>query len=150
MATIIKKITHDRVYGKIAANSLKEGESKPTVRLLGSVTAAVERSGAFGAYVLFMGDFEAINIATGDEYRAGQAIIPDRDFEAMVKQKLEQALAKGEVAIAFAVDYSIAFSAKGARGYTFVATPVRKADAHDPLDELRGGLKALPKPSTRK
>lgn len=147
----LKKLTHDAVFGKITADKKpKAGTTIPTVRFLGAVEGYVEENGKFGPYVKFRGEFEAVNIATGEVFEAPALILPSKDEPAMLRKAFDQAQANGHPTVEFALDYMLAHTDKGERGYTFIARDASKPKGADPLARLRSSLPAVPKALTRK
>lgn len=100
----------------------------------------------YGENIALVGEFNAINPETGECYFANVAYLP-ADFAEMIKGKLDARKDQNEI-VEFSAGITPVTSAKGARGYTFVAQPIQTAEVYNRrramLDQLMNKVQALP------
>lgn len=142
-ASIAKKIT---VKGLVP--DLKDIDratlkgNKPLVHVYGIARGFTPDSSQYGDYIRFNGDFEGVNLETGEAQRAGSMILPE------IAQNLLHGVmnAEGNNAVEFALEIGIKPS-KSPVGYDYTVKPLIESVEADPLKALRGASqKALPAP----
>lgn len=57
--------------------SLKEGESKPIIKVSGECINAKTGQTAMGAFTRLTGNFVGVDLTTGEMYQSGECILPD-------------------------------------------------------------------------
>lgn len=102
-----------------------------------------------GSWVAATGQFQAINVSTGEVFRSGVLFLPNA-AQNMVNAKL--AASKGPVEIGFAI--AAIEEPESFTGYVFDCTPLMEMEADDPLARLTkkaGGklAKAVAKPAPK-
>lgn len=143
MPEILKKLTA-RTVGCLT-------EPGQSFVLLGRVMRAVPGSSQFGEFIVFKGQFQAINEVTGGEFTATQAIAPsigeDMLYNAVREAQGDDKNAMVEIAMRFkTVEVD---RAKAPMGYEWRCEPLVEASTDDPLSRLRdtiSGKLQLPKP----
>lgn len=104
----------------------------------------------FGESTRFTGNFEGLNVATGEVFRSGKAFLPS-----IVESLLEEAVnSTDDAGIEFAFEIGAEHSEKGNMGYAYTVRPLRKMAESDSLSHLRSEvqthLKSLPAPEESK
>jgi len=136
---IVSKITVKGICG-----ALKEPE-KPVklLQVYGLVRSSEVGKTTYGEYIRFRGNFEAVNLETGQMYQSGALILP-----AIAESLLYGAAASLEEgsALRFAFEIGIKPS-KSPTGYDYTVTPLVEGSENDPLADLRSQVKALPSSS---
>lgn len=130
----------------------------------GSARNYVIGSSTYGEYTKFRGDFEAVNLSSGESYRSGNLLLPDVAAD-LLASALHAAGAKhgrakspgidgddGEDALApieFAVEIGIrpkTSDKPGGMPYEWTVRPLIEARDSDPLVSMRDKVKALSAP----
>lgn len=168
---ILNKITMKKIGAQPAPFSVKE--AAVLAHIFGKADGFKTGSTTYGLYDKFHGDFEAVNLATGEMYAGANLLCPPI-MEALIKQALVNAGAEGgkvgnkaahesdvegknatsPVLFAFALGVRPTAKKEGARevgsGYEYtvsVLTPSRRSDALESLRAISDSArKALPAP----
>lgn len=136
MSEIVKKITVKTVCGKFE----KPSKASKLMTVYGLANEAKADSSDYGDYVRFKGNFEAVNLATGEVFKSGSMILPE-----IAEQILSGALSGEDVnGVQFALEIGIKPSTSPV-GYDYSVKPVIDTGENDPLADLRGKL-SLPAP----
>jgi len=165
----IAKIGLKPVEIKILVESQKE--ACPVARVLGRTSGFQVVSGELGESNRFDGEFEAINILSGDVFRSKNLFLPQlasdllegilqgandkeaQKFEVDAQSKkgpVKQMKVKFEKNIEFAIDL-VAIPSKSQTGYEWNAQPVIEVKTEDPFKVLKAGIKkAFPSYSKKK
>ena len=131
----------------------------PVAHIYGSARNYLVGSSTYGEFTKFRGDFEAVNLSTGENYRSQNLLLPDIAAGLLVAA-LHAAGAKhgttktattpenpGEPATApveFAIEIGVRKTASnkpGGRGYEFTLRPLVETRDSDPLAALRKHVK---------
>lgn len=162
-----KKITVKDVIGKVIPALKKAGLTEdtddensvtgvtfpmntPILRVIGQVTGYTTGEGDNGPWVKFRGDFQGINLLTGEECRSRACHVPDLIGDDIVSA-LQQ---EGNTAVEFAVDITVS-PYGGAQGYSYTVLPLVDVARDDPLDRLKAlvdekaPLNSLPGPENK-
>ena len=145
---LLKKITL-KVISSVdlekTAKEMKEKEKRALVRVYGIVNSHDLGSTQYGDFLRFKGNFEAVDLATGDVYRSGQAILPQ-----VAEDLLHAALvAAGGESVQFGFELGIKESKNSKTGYELTASPLIKESPNDPLALMREQI-GLPAPEAPK
>lgn len=144
---LLKKLSFKTVVGKVNRRELPEnGESMLVMRVIGVANKTVTGNSDFGAFVGFLGNFEATNVATGEVFRSGQMFLPN-----VCSNLLEAAVAaNGGANVEFGFDIGVK-EADNAIGYEYTAAPIIEASETDPVALLKSRISApaLPAPTKR-
>ena len=144
MSNLIKKITTKTVCGDIKklAKPLKDGEGMDLVRVFGVARDIKTGESDYGPWTKFLGNFQAINIVSGEEFKSTACMLPDTASEL-----LEAALQnEGVNEVNFAFDISIKGDSNSTIGYQYVCSPLLEDNDSDPLAKLASSLPKLPAP----
>jgi hypothetical protein len=149
--TIVKKITSKSVAGKIslekliAHNTANPGSVMPLYGVIGLAADFVAGQSEHGPYVRLLGQFKAINVETGEEFRSGACILPgaasDLVFGAL------RGLGEGGGSIEFALRVGVKRDETSAVGYVFVIEQVYEPTKQDAIGALESRL-SLPTPAS--
>lgn len=90
---------------------------------------------SFGDSERIIGDFEGINLATGEVFKSTKMFLPSVISEIMVNA-LDAAEA-GDAALEFALEIGVQYSEKSSTGYAYTVKPLIKTAARDALAHLR-------------
>lgn len=137
--TFIPKVTLKSCGAQPAPHSIKDRTA--LMRVYGSAQKGTVGTSNYGDFIKFAGAFEAINLRTGEIFRATQLILPSA-AEAVLQAEL--ANAKNE-AVEFAFEIVAFPSEKGNTGYSFAISPLHEPTRADPLTAMRQKF-ALPPP----
>ncbi len=135
---MVRKITAKVVCGKPDKKEIINSEGEPLwlMAVYGRVTRAVEGETDYGKFLKFKGTFEAVNLATGEEFKSMNLILPP-----IAEELVEEALAgEGVTTVDFALNVGVRRDDDSIAGYQWVAESVRASDAGDPLSNLRQEL----------
>jgi len=137
----LKKIT---VKGVCPGLKEMEKPEKPDaiMTVFGLVTGAKPDRSDYGDYIRFEGNFEAVDMGTGNAYRSGRMILPG------IAEGLLAGAFNGEgvESVQFALEIGIKPS-KSPVGYDYTVKPLVESAENDPLADLRGKL-SLPAPKS--
>ena len=140
MATLISKISVSKVFGAIKAPK----EKTSIMQVIGIATSCKTGQSQYGEYIEFAGDFEAINLITGETFRSSKCFLPGA-----VPEMVAVALAKGKEVEGFSglqFAFSIAVSpSQNPIGYEYQVTPLVENKEADPLAALRDAVSMTPK-----
>lgn len=148
---VARKITVADVCGKIAKGSVTEPRN--LMNVLARVTDMKPQETQYGPYIDFRGQFEAVNLETGEVHQGSRMIVPT-----IVEQELEAAFqsanAEGEGAVLAAFTIGVQPSERGSMGYEYtleIAGTKDTGEVEDPFAAIRDNVvKALPAPSKAK
>ena len=145
---LIAKLSMKGMGAQPAVRSVEKGESYAIAHLYGSASKHDVVTTTFGDSVRFLGNFEGVNVKTGEHYRAGKAFLPS-----IVSEILADAVDKLEdgQSVDFAFEIGVEYSEKGNTGYSYTVKPLVKLQESDSLSHLRElsqkAMAALPAPS---
>jgi len=137
---ILRKITTATIVGKIDRPA-KGDKVKPLYRVYGMATGVKTGSTQFGDWTGLTGQFEAVNLETGEISVSPVCILPEP-----MNSLLFSRVQAGE-SVQFAYEIGVEHSEKGSTGYAYTTKPIVKETQNDPLAELRAAVKALPAPT---
>lgn len=143
--SLIKKISPKTVVGDVTP------PEKPTAlfTVIGIASGIKSGPSPYGEYVALTGQFEAMNLETGEQYVAPICFLPD-PLQGMIVAQLRTPDENGKmVTVQFGVEVGVR-AAKSATGYEYTVRELVEADRNDPLADLRKALPALPKPDAAK
>lgn len=127
-ANLVSKISVAKCHGKIDKANLPKG---PVLRVMGVARGTQEGSSTFGPYVALLGDFAAVNMETGEEFRAGKAFMPNTAVSLIAG-----ALAGSPDGVEFAFDFGVK-KADNAIGYEYTVKSVIAAKESDQMANLK-------------
>ena len=136
-ASILKAVTVIAADGK----SVEFNGTAQLLRVWGRSTDAKPGQTDTGAYVKLVGDFHAMNLATGERFKSGALILPNFISEPMA----------GALRESPAIEFALEIGAKGdptsATKYVFSVRELREAEPVGAMKELESlALAALPAP----
>jgi hypothetical protein len=126
----------------------KPPKNVPVLRVFGIVTGAEDQLSEKGPYTLYSGMFEAVNLISGETFKAGSAILAG-PVQTFLKGKLQAAGEGGEAP--FIAEIGVKYDPTAATKYVFTGALLgeKETDKSDPLGKMReiamGETKALPK-----
>jgi hypothetical protein len=147
---VINKITVKNVCGKVDIIKLVEhhktapGTPLWMMEIYGIASdskpgATVLPDGKTSNWIKFVGNFKALNIATGAVYRSGACILPGA-----IPDMLFGALGiEGNKSVEFAFRVGVKFNEDAATKYTFLCDSLMEVKENDPLERLEAGIKTL-------
>lgn len=156
----IKKLSTKNIFGSAndVRNALGNQKETPLYKIFGIANGWKPGEGTYGSYVAFKGEFHAINLDTGEEFRSATCFLPD-DITPMLQNALDNA--KGQT-VKFGLQISARQNERSSVGYEYAATPIVSVVENDAMAELRKTMgldavkvnKALPsttdnKPATK-
>lgn len=142
MSNIINKISIKTVG--IKDEELKAGG--PLMEVVGQVHEITHGEATNGTYTRFVGIFEAINLKSGEVYRAGALFLPNVAGN-LVEAAFEDLNGDKEVPSVMQIAFEINSipSETSNSGYTYSAKNLMPADAQaDPLAHLKASIKRTP------
>jgi len=146
MATLLKKLSVKNVCGDIKAPA--PGVEQKMMIIMGFTKSSTIKPTTFGDSVGFNGDFKAIDMNTGEEFRAGVCYLPD-----VAESLLDNAMKANAGVVEFAFEIAIIGVKGRTEGevgkYEYRCKPLMKASENDPMVELEArlqqGLLSAPK-----
>lgn len=146
---IIKKITAKIVCGKVDIEKVIDygklhGKTAvmPLFGVIGLASDSAAGDTALGPYVKLLGDFKAVNAATGEIFRSGAAILPGSAND-LIYGALK-GLGDAGGAVEFALKVGVQRDESSAVGYVYVIEQVIGESATDPLSALEARLSLSP------
>lgn len=133
---LLSKISMKTIGADVEAS--KEGPIA-LAHVLGIAKGVKTGQSTYGDWTAFVGSFEAVNLETGEIFRAGKCFLPE-----IATSLLAGALTDAET-VQFALEIG-ARPAKNAVGYEYTVTPLIGPSESDELSMLK---KALPAPEHR-
>jgi hypothetical protein len=127
----------------------KPAKTVPILRVFGLVTGAEDKLSEKGPYTEYSGMFEAVNLVSGETFKAGSAILAG-PVQTFLKGKLQAAGDGGEAP--FVAEIGVKYDPSAATKYVFTGSLLgeKETDKTDPLAAMRAiamgdATKALPK-----
>lgn len=148
MTQYVKKLSAKTIIGKIPVP--KEGKYERLFTIIGSAESVRMGESNFGPWTAFLGEFEAVNIQTGEVFKGSQAFVPE-PAESMIAAKLRETDEEGKRAHT-SVEFAFEVGVKGIifadrETYEYTVKPLVEAQQSDKLSALRDAAKAaLPAP----
>ena len=138
-ASLIKKISAKTVVGTVTAPE----KATPLYTVMGIANGIKSGQSTYGEWIALTGQFEAMNLETGESVAAPQCFLPD-PLQGMIVAKIRTPDDNGVTpSVRFAVEIGIK-PAKSTLGYEYTVRELVDAQENDPLADLR---KALPAPN---
>lgn len=127
----LRKITASTVCGKIE----KTDKPQRLCLIYGTANRVKTGTSQFGPWVQLVGQFEAVNLATGQVFTSPYCILPDK----VVNEVIAGAIESGQTGVEFAYEFGIKPS-KSPVGYDYTAKPIVKEQDNDALASLRAKI----------
>lgn len=136
MATkIVQKLTVKTMGAQPKPHSVKEATD--LVQMYGVIRGSEVGTSNFGDFVKFKGEFEGVNLESGEVVRSSVLILPK-----MLENILKDSLPTGDdvtgLNVQVAVVIGVEPSEKGNTGYAFTVKPLIEPEVSDELAGLRG------------
>lgn len=142
----LRKISVKTVCGKQTLEMIVEKKAYPLMQVYGHAQRVKEGTTDFGSYQKLLGQFEAVNLATGQVFQSPQCIMPEPANGMVAGQLLGDNPAEQ---VSFALEIGIKRDESSSVGYTYTTKQLVKAQDADPLADLRGKVKALEAPKEK-
>lgn len=162
---IISKITMKTIGAQPAPRTVTE--KKELAHIYGRADRVNEGSTTYGIFHKYKGEFKAVNLETGEIYRASSLLLPEIADGLLLAQMMEAGATLGKektgdkaetagervkgdpVEFAVCIGVSPAENKDGTgRGYQFTAKPIIESQVADPLESIEARIKrALPAPT---
>ena len=140
----IRKITVKTVCGKVDFEKVMEKKQLDLMAVYGVARGMNPGASELGPYVAFIGDFRAVNLATGEEFASAKIIMPK-----IIEEQIAGAGpgGAGDKEIKFAFHLGVKYDASAATKYVYTFRPLLETADASVMDELKGAVtKALPAP----
>jgi hypothetical protein len=138
---IIKKLSVKGVCGKPVPPA--NGESKDLMNVIGNCQRTKVVTTTFGESVGLQGLFKAINLETGEAFRAGTAYLPDVALDLILGE-----MAKKDVeSVDFAFTIGIVGDSELPTKYFYIAKPLLEASESDPIAAIEARMTKQPAPA---
>lgn len=124
---LMSKISVAKCHGKIDKKNLPKG---PVLRVAGIATGTKTGTSNYGPWTALTGDFYAINLETGEEFRSVKCFMPSTALSLV-----EGALAGSPDGVEFALDFGVK-PADNAVGYEYTVKPVFKVKESEAMATL--------------
>ncbi len=129
-ANLVSKISVAKCHGKIDMENLPK---TPILRVFGVARGTKNGTSQFGQWTALVGDFAAVNLESGEEFRAGVCFMPETALGLV-----EGALAGSPDGVEFAFDFGVKPSAKEPKTkYEYTVKPVVKVRENDQMTALK-------------
>lgn len=126
---LLKKISVSTVCGKI-----EDKTERALLHVYGVTHGVKQGQSDYGPWISFVGNFAAVNLETGEEFRAGKLFLPE-----IAEIMLHSQLAEAD-SVQFAFEIGIIESKKSAIGYEYTVKPLVKPQENDPLLAMKKQL----------
>ncbi len=145
MANLKAKITTKSILGDVKKLVYGGSITGPTavMRIAGIASKLQHGQSDYGDWVKFKGQFNVINLLTGEQTISGTCMLPG-----VASELLEGAMLGAETdnSVEFAFDIILVPDDTSMVGYRYEAKPLIEAKEDDPLLRLMASLPALEKP----
>lgn len=137
---LLSKISAKGVMGNVIGQKavitaeLAKGE-KYGFRIVGLVKSTFSVVTQFGDSTGFKGTFEAVNIRTGEAFRAGKCFLPTIATDLL--ESAVDGMGEDQTELRFGFEIGLIPSDKGSTGYEFTVKPLIDTTENDPVAELR-------------
>lgn len=149
MSALTKKLSTAKIVGKINVRKLPEdGTIVNLYTVIGMAVGTKSGTSDFGDWTGLVGQFEAVNLETGERFASANLFLPD-----VAQGLIEAQLANAENhQVQFAFVIGAMADSNSPVGYSYTAQPILSPDAKDPLADLRASVLQLeaPKKATAK
>ena len=134
-ASLVKKISTATVYGKIT----NEDKVKPKAlyRVFGLAAGTKTGSTQFGDWSCFVGEFQAVNLETGEIFNSGKCFLPE-----IVESGILAQLSQAE-GVKFAFEIGIKPNEDLGIGYEYTAKSLLQPQANNFLEQMAQEVLAL-------
>lgn len=147
MSQLTKKISTAKIYGKVNVRKLPEdGSVLNLYTIIGMAIGTKSGTSDYGDWTSLVGQFEAVNLETGETMASANAFLPDV-AQGLIEAQLTQPDTK-QVQFAFIIGARV--DDQSPIGYSYTAQPMLPPDAKDPLEDLRKTLLQLAAPEVKK
>ncbi len=127
---MIKKLSTLKIMGK--KPRLNEDEkTRDLYQVVGIASGKKTGESDFGLWCSLTGNFAAVNLSTGEQFRSGVLFLPDVALDPILGQ-----MDAGATSVEFGFTISIVEDEKSATGYVYTAMPLMAPDQNDPLEAL--------------
>lgn len=133
----LSKLTLKTMDAQPKPHSINEATDLATI--YGVIRGKKVGQSNFGDFVNFSGEFEGVNIQTGEVFRSGNMILP-KMMESMLAGSFDED-AK-DISIEFGVKIGVIPSEKGNTGYEYTISPLIETAPSDALLALRNMAQA--------
>lgn len=137
MSELIRKISAKTVIGKIE----KPEKAKPLFHVYGIARGVRTGESTYGPWVALIGQFEAVNLESGETYQAPQCFLPEPIGSMMAAQVQDD----DTESVQFGLEVGIK-PADTATGYEYTSKALVESREADPLADLRSKMPALEAP----
>lgn len=138
MSSLIKKISAKTVFGDVAVPE----KAVALYTVMGIANGIRTGNSTYGEWLALTGQFEAMNLETGEAFVAPQCFLPE-PLNGLIAAKVRTPDENGKpVSVRFAVEVGLK-PAKSTFGYEYTVRELVDASENDPLADLR---KSLPEP----
>lgn len=146
-ATELRKITTKEIgwtRADVQAAAIKAGKAIQLYTLIGVVNGVKPGSTSMGDFAKLLGEFEAVNLSTGETFHSGTAILPN-----FIGDNIAAAVMRGAESVQFAITVSAKPDEKSVAGFVYAVESGMAPSEHSPLAQLRNQVreqKLLPSP----
>lgn len=130
---LVKKISAKAVMGDVKkmVRDHADGDVVPLLNAYGRATGFKTGSSDHGNWTSFIGNFEAVNLMTGEEFQARQIFLVE-PLQGMLLDQLS-----GAESVDFAYTLAVVVNEKLPTGYEYRITPITELKRSDELESLR-------------
>lgn len=130
---LLKKISAKTLIGDIkqVIEGYKDGENVILFHVFGRANGIKTGTSNFGEWLCFEGQFEAVNVSTGETSQAPKCFLPD-PIESMLVNAL-----KDNAVVEFALEVGVKANSKLPMGYEYIVNPLVEVKQSDDLKVLR-------------
>lgn len=143
MSALTKKLSTAKIVGKVNIRKLPEdGTVVNLYTVIGLAVGTKSGTSDFGDWTGLVGQFEAVNLETGERFASANLFLPD-----VAQGLIEAQLANAENhQVQFAFVIGAMADSNSPVGYSYTAQPILHPDAKDPLADLRASVLQLEAP----
>jgi len=145
MSSLIKKISAKTIVGDVSPPE----KATALYTVIGIANGIKTGNSTYGEWLALTGQFEAVNLETGEAYVSPQVFLPE-PLQGLIAAKVRTPDENGKMpSVQFAVEVGFKPS-KSTFGYEYTVRELVDSSDNDPLADLRKALPALPKPEAAK
>lgn len=133
----VSKVSVKTVFGKIDVKQLaaKSDKAFPIMRIIGIAKKVLTGSSQFGDWIGFAGDFEAVNLVTGEIFHGGKCFLP-----APVTNMLAGQFSEKIDTVRFGFVISAKYSDAANTKYEYISNSLIAPAEDNPLSQLKKEL----------
>lgn len=149
MSAFLKKLSPKIILGGVTPDAPPRDHKGPQwlFNIIGICTGKAEGDSDYGHYIAMLGDFQGVNLATGEEFRTQtKCYMPD----VVLFPVINRLGMDGVTSVSFGYKVGVLRDDTAATKYVYVAEPLAELQQADPLGQLIDQVKTAQLEDKRK